>query len=147
MLDTMSNTTKSFSLNFVGTLIKFKKRWQLLLFLLPAVVYLAVFKYWPMYGLQLAFKTYNLRLGFSGSPWVGLQHFETFFKSYQFARLMKNTMGLSFYSIAAGFAPPILLAIGLNECRNKIYQKTVQMVTYMPYFISTVLVVEMKYGI
>ena len=76
-----------------------------------------------------------------GSDWVGLKHFIRFFKSPQFKTLMLNTIGLSLYQIIAGVAPPILLAIALNYVRSKIFGKTVQMVTYMPYFISTVLVV------
>lgn len=120
---------------------KILKHWQLYLLVLPALCYLILFKYVPMYGTIIAFKDYKIALSIWESPWVGLKHFRTFFTSYQFGRLLINTLGLSLYSIAAGVFPPILLALGLNYCKNKVFGKTVQMVTYMPYFISTVLVV------
>jgi putative aldouronate transport system permease protein len=120
---------------------KIRRHWQLYLLILPPVAYILVFRYFPMYGLQLAFKEFNYRLGYWGSPWVGLRHFVVFFKSYYLSRLLGNTVGISLYSIAAGFLPPILLAIGLNECTSGAYKKVVQLVTYAPYFLSTVVVV------
>jgi putative aldouronate transport system permease protein len=115
--------------------------WQLYLLLVPPIIYLFIFKYIPMYGLQIAFKDFNMRLGYFGSPWAGLKHFRNFFKSHYFTRLIGNTVGISFYSIVAGFLPPILLAIALNECRSRFYKKFVQLVTYLPYFLSTVIIV------
>jgi putative aldouronate transport system permease protein len=94
-----------------------------------------------MYGLQIAFKDYMFRLGFLGSRWVGIKHFKTFIESYYFPRLMGNTVGISLYSLSAGFLPPIILAIALNECRSNPVKKSVQMITYSPYFLSTVVVV------
>ena len=96
-----------------------------------------------MIGSIIAFKDYSFVDGVFGSKWAGTKHFIKFFKSPQFKTLMSNTIGLSLYQIIAGVLPPILLALALNYVRNRIYGKTVQMVTYMPYFISTVLVVGM----
>jgi putative aldouronate transport system permease protein len=105
------------------------------------LVWVGIFKYAPMYGLQIAFKDYMFRLGFLGSKWVGFKHFKTFIDSYYFPRLMGNTIGISLYTLAAGFLPPIILAIALNECRVIPVKKTIQMLTYAPYFLSTVVVV------
>ena len=118
-----------------------KKHWQLYLILLPPIIYLVIFKYIPMYGVQIAFRQYNPIDGIMGSTWVGFKQFEAFFKSYQFNRLFFNTLGISLYSIIVSFPIPIILALSLNECRSKFFSKTVQMVTYAPYFISTVILV------
>ena len=96
-----------------------------------------------MLGLQIAFKDFNIGLGQAGSPWVGFKHFRTFFNSYQFSRLLSNTMVLSVYSIVANILPPILLAVLLNECRARYFKKAVQTITYAPYFLSVVVVVGM----
>jgi ABC-type polysaccharide transport system permease subunit len=93
-----------------------------------------------MYGLQIAFKDYGIRSGFLGSPWAGLKYFKMFVTSYFFPRLMINTIGVSLYGMTAGFLPPIILAIALNECKILKMKKTVQLITYAPYFISTVVV-------
>lgn len=122
---------------------KIKKHWQLYLIIAVPLIYVFIFNYIPMYGVQIAFKDYKFTSGILGSKWVGLKHFKNFMSSYQFLRLLLNTMGLSLYQIIAGFAPPIILAVSLNYCFNKYAKKTVQMVTYMPHFISTVLVVSM----
>jgi putative aldouronate transport system permease protein len=110
-------------------------------YLILPLTYIIIFKYVPMYGLQIAFKDYMIRDGFWNSPWVGLQWFKQFIGSFYFPRLMKNTVGISLYSMVAGFCPPIILAISLNECRIKFMKKAVQMITYAPYFLSTVVVV------
>jgi putative aldouronate transport system permease protein len=109
--------------------------------LILPLAWVITFRYGPMYGLQIAFKDYIMRLGFWGSKWVGLKHFRSFIGSYYFPRLMGNTIGISIYGMVAGFAPPIILAIALNECRIHFFKKTVQMITYAPYFLSTVIVV------
>jgi putative aldouronate transport system permease protein len=114
---------------------------QLYLLLLLPLLYVAVFKYGPMYGLQIAFKDYLIRTGFWGSPWVGLKHFKQFMGSYYFPRLLGNTIGISLYSMIAGFFPPIILAIAFNECRMNFMKKAVQLITYAPHFLSTVVVV------
>jgi ABC-type polysaccharide transport system, permease component len=120
---------------------KMKKHWQLYLVVFLPVLYVIVFQYIPMVGVQIAFKNYNLSKGIFGSPWIGFKHFKTFLTSYQFGRLMLNTLGLSIYQIVAGFFPPIILALALNYSLSRKFGKTVQMVTYMPHFISTVLIV------
>jgi putative aldouronate transport system permease protein len=122
---------------------KIKKHWQLYVLLALPVIYLIVFKYFPMYGAQIAFRDFGVRKGITGSPWVGFKHFERFFKSYQFVRLIRNTLGISVYQLLAGFPLPIMLAISLNEVPNLGFKKTLQMVTYAPYFISTVVLVAM----
>ncbi|QOS82155.1 sugar ABC transporter permease [Paenibacillus sp. JNUCC31] len=119
-----------------------KKHWELYLLVLPPVLYLLIFKYIPMVGVQIAFKDFSVVKGIWGSPWVGFKHFEAFFESPNFWLLIKNTIGISFYSLLAGFPIPILLALALNEIRTGYFKKTVQMVTYAPHFISTVVMVS-----
>ncbi|EAA9756030.1 sugar ABC transporter permease [Salmonella enterica] len=119
-----------------------KKHWELYLLVLPPVLYLLIFKYIPMVGVQIAFKDFSVVKGIWGSPWVGLKHFEAFFESPNFWLLIKNTIGISFYSLLAGFPIPILLALALNEIRTGYFKKTVQMVTYAPHFTSTVVMVS-----
>ncbi|HML47577.1 MAG TPA: ABC transporter permease subunit [Clostridia bacterium] len=116
------------------------QHWQLYVFLLLPVVY---FAYWPMFGLQLAFKKFTPRLGIWGSPWIGMKNFNKFFASYQFQRVLTNTLRLSFYSILAGFPIPIAFALMLNSMRSQRYKKIIQTVTYMPHFISVVVLVGM----
>lgn len=118
-----------------------KRHWQLYLIVALPVIYLIVFRYMPILGSQIAFRDYTFKGGIWNSPFVGLKHFKTFFASPQFSRLMINTLGLSVYGIIVGIFPPIILAIALNYVRIKWFGKTVQMVAYMPYFISTVLIV------
>ncbi len=115
-----------------------RKSWILYLFVLPAIVYLIIFNYIPMYGVQIAFKDYRASLGILGSPWVGLKHIITFFDSYQFVQLLINTLALSFYGLIAGFPVPIILALLLHYTKNQRFKKLTQMVTYAPHFISTV---------
>ena len=122
--------------------VKMRHCWELYLMVLLPVVYLIIFKYTPMFGVLIAFKQYNVIDGILGSPWVGFQHFEAFFRSPNFWLLIKNTLGISFYSLLAGFPIPILLALALNEVRSRLFKRTVQMVTYAPHFISTVVMVS-----
>ncbi len=121
----------------------FVRHWQLYLLVLPGVVFFALFYYWPMYGLQLAFRDFNILKGISGSRFVGLENFQRFFSSYNFWTLMKNTLGISFYQLAVGFPIPILFALMINEISSSRTRKTMQMVSYAPHFISTVVVVSM----
>lgn len=114
------------------------RHWQLYLVLLIPVILLIIFSYGPMYGVQIAFRDYRIRLGFWQSPWVGFKHFKQFFSIPDFSRLIRNTFSISLYSLIAGFPIPILLALMLNECTSIKFKKTVQMVTYAPHFISTV---------
>lgn len=119
------------------------KNYQLYLMLLPPVLFILIFCYYPMYGAQIAFKKYNVMLGIWGSPWVGFAQFVRFFNSPGFFDILKNTIILSFYSLAVGFPFPIILALCLNYIPNPHFKKTVQMVTYLPNFISVVVVVGM----
>lgn len=120
-----------------------KGNYDLYLFLLPAITVLFVFSYLPIYGIVLAFKDYSVSKGILGSTWVGWKHFSRFFSSAYFPVLMKNTLMLSLYSLAVGFPFPIILALLLNTIRVKWFKKTVQMVTYAPNFISTVVMCGM----
>lgn len=120
-----------------------RKTWQLYVILALPLIYLLVFKYYPMLGAQIAFKNFILTRGIWGSPWVGFTHFVRFLNSYQFGRVLRNTLVLSFYQLFAGFPLPIILALSLNYLRSNHYRKTVQLVTYAPHFISTVVLVGM----
>ncbi len=113
-----------------------------LIFLVPLAWYV-IFMYVPMYGLQIAFKRYNARLGILGSPWVGMQYFRQFFDSYYFRDLLVNTLVLNVFQMAVGFPVPILLALIINEIRIRPLQKAVQNITYIPYFLSVVVIVSM----
>jgi ABC-type polysaccharide transport system permease subunit len=117
------------------------RHWRLYIVVALPLIYLFVFKYVPLWGSQIGFKDYNHAKGIEGSPWVGFKHFIRFFNSPQFFRLIGNTISLSFYNIFAGIWPPIILALSLNYARRNFIKKTVQLITYMPYFISTVLIV------
>ena len=108
------------------------------LLILPVLVYLFLFCYKPMYGLVIAFKNYKPTRGIAGSKWVGFLWFETFFKDPYFYRLIRNPFLLSLLNIVFGFPAPILLALLLNEVGNNKFKRTVQTITYMPYFISMV---------
>lgn len=131
----MEKTKKQKKINFKQIL---KKNWVCYLFILPMLIYVIIFNYIPMYGIQLAFKDYRVADGIWGSAWVGLKHFKTFFESYQFKDLLWNTLSLSLYSLIAGFPMPIIFALLLNYITNVKLKKVVQMVTYAPHFISTV---------
>ncbi|MBU2957958.1 ABC transporter permease subunit [Paracoccus sp. 1_MG-2023] len=117
-----------------------KREWQLYLLLLPTIVWLIVFLYKPMYGLQIAFKDYSIFRGIAGSPWIGLEHFHTLFGNDQFVRALKNTIIISFYSLLFGFPVPILLALMFNEVLNQTFKKTAQTIVYLPHFISSVII-------
>lgn len=112
-------------------------KWKYLL-IIPVLVYLALFHYKPMYGLQIAFKNYKPTRGIEGSSWVGFMWFQKFFTDPYFWRLLRNTFTLSSLTIIFGFPTPILLALMLNELRNSKLKRSVQTITYMPYFISLV---------
>jgi putative aldouronate transport system permease protein len=117
--------------------------YQLYLILLIPTAYIIIFKYIPMYGAQIAFRNYSVRKGIWGSAWVGLYHFKRFFDSYQFRRVILNTLGISIYHLAAGFPIPIILALSLNSTNIYALKKTVQTTTYIPHFISVVVMVGM----
>lgn len=122
---------------------KIRTSWQLYVFLIPAILFIVIYRYGPMYGLQLAFKDYQIKEGILGSPWTGLKHFIRFFTYFRFKQIFFNTLILAFYKLIVGFPLPIILAICLNELRSLKFKKFAQTVTYAPYFISVVVVVGM----
>ena len=110
---------------------------------LPGLIYLLIFKYAPMFGLVIAFKDYDPYSGVAGifsAPWVGLANFRKFFDSYYFGRIMSNTLIISFLKLIFGFPAPIIFALMINEARGKYFKKTVQTISYIPHFISWVIV-------
>ena len=117
--------------------------WQLYVMLLPVIAYFVLFHYWPMYGVQIAFKNYSPAKGIIGSAWVGMKHFKRFVNSFYFQRLLFNTLSISLYSLIVGFPMPIILALMLNEMRSLRLKKVAQTITYAPHFLSTVVVVSM----
>ncbi|MCI8405888.1 MAG: sugar ABC transporter permease [Oscillospiraceae bacterium] len=120
-----------------------RRNWDLYLLILPILVFFFVFSYMPMYGIVIAFKDYIAAKGIWGSPWVGFAHFQRFFESIYFERTIKNTLGISLYSLIVGFPMPILLALMINEVHHLPFKRTVQTVTYAPYFISQVVMCGM----
>ncbi|MFD1607476.1 ABC transporter permease [Oceanobacillus luteolus] len=121
---------------------KIKINWQLYLLLAPGLIYFLVFKYYPMYGLQIAFKDFRAVDGIFGSAWVGFDHFIRFFESYYFWDLIKNTLGINLYALAL-FPISIIVALSLNELRDGKFKKIAQTITYAPHFISIVVFVGM----
>lgn len=124
-------------------LVALKRYWQLYLFLLIPLAYIITFKYAPMVGIQLAFKNFEYDKGLFGSPWIGLRHFQRFFGSYIFARVLVNTLRIAILSMIFSMPFPILFALLLNSINAKRYKKIVQTITYIPHFISTVVLVGM----
>ena len=112
-----------------------------LLILIPIIWYI-VFKYLPLYGIQIAFRDYRTSRGFFGSEWVGLKHFKRFFNSLYFGRIVGNTLVINIVSLLVGFPIPILFALLLNELTHPRYKKVLQNVTYIPHFLSAVVVVS-----
>ncbi len=113
---------------------------------LPGLLYLLIFKYAPMFGLVIAFKDYDPYSGVAGifsAPWVGLTNFAKFFDSYYFGRIMSNTLVISFLKLLFGFPAPIVFALLINEVRGKYFKKTVQTISYIPHFISWVIVASL----
>ena len=113
---------------------------HLYIILLPAVLYYAIFYYAPMGGLVIAFQKYSVTRGILDSAWVGLENFKSFLSDIYFWRLLKNTLLINFWSLIFGFPAPIILALLLNEIKNKRFKKAVQTITYMPHFLSVVVV-------
>ncbi|TQR34349.1 sugar ABC transporter permease [Lysinibacillus sphaericus] len=120
-----------------------RKNWELYLLLVPVILYFLIFHYYPLYGLQIAFKDFIATKGIIGSPWVGFKHFERFFDSYYFGRLIKNTIGIGVFTLLVSFPVPIIIALLLNEVKSLRFKKFVQTIIYAPHFLSTVVVVGM----
>jgi putative aldouronate transport system permease protein len=119
------------------------KNRELYLIALPVIAYYLIFHYGPMYGAVIAFKDFSPAAGIAGSPWVGLTHFKDFFSSVYFVRVIRNTLTISLTSLLVGFPAPIVLALLINELRNRRFSRTVQTITYMPHFISMVVICGM----
>ena len=117
--------------------------WDLLFFCLPGIVLTIIYHYIPIYGVQIAFRNYKMKKGIWGSDWVGLKNFAKFFNSADWFVLVRNTLYLSLYSLAAGFPVAVILALMLNSFRHKRYRKVIQAVTYAPNFISTIVMCGM----
>lgn len=137
----IQNFERSGSMKQKQTATRIWKHREYYLMLLPAVIYVMLFCYAPMYGLQIAFKNYKVSLGVSGSPWIGFRNFTDFFQSYYFVTLLKNTLVLSLYSLIVGFPIPIIIALILNEMKGR-FKKVTQTVLYAPHFISLVVLVS-----
>jgi len=118
----------------------FKREWQVYAMLLPTIIWFLVFLYKPMYGLQIAFKDYSIFRGVAGSPWVGLEHFQTLFTNDQFLRAVGNTIKISALNLIFGFPAPIILALMFNEVLHASYKRTAQTIVYLPHFISSVII-------
>lgn len=121
----------------------FKLNKLLYFMMIPVLGYYIIFHYFPMYGALIAFKDYSPMKGIIGSDWVGLAHFKDFFGSYYFWRILTNTLVISLYSLIFMFPAPIILALLINEVKNQAFKKVVQTVSYMPYFISLVVICGM----
>ncbi len=136
---------KKVSVAPVGGFKKYlRAHWQLYLMMLPPLIVLLIFAYGPMYGLILAFKDYKVSLGIGGSPWAsdfGLGNFIRFFDNYNFWACLKNTLILSVYTMLVEIPTAIVLALSLNYVKSRIFKKAAQMITYCPYFISTIVFV------
>lgn len=116
---------------------------ELYLLVLPVLAYYLIFKYGPMFGLFIAFKDYTPGKGFIDSKWVGLKHFAAFLNDYYFIRVLRNTVVISFTSLIFSFPVPIILALLINELKSRRFSRLVQTVTYMPHFISVVVICSM----
>lgn len=142
----MDTKTKAIDINRKkkGYLIRknFRRNWQIYLFLLPVVLYFFIFHYIPMAGLQIGFKDYYATRGMLGSPWVGFKHFERFFDSHYFWRLLINTIVLNAYGLLL-FPLPVIFALMLNELKYGAFKKWAQTLTYAPHFISVIVIVGM----
>ena len=145
-------TAKAAEMDTAGKIVPKKKRsfmermrgnWDLLLFCLPGIVLTIVYHYIPIYGVQIAFRNYKAKKGIWGSDWVGLKNFARFFNGADWFVLVRNTLFLSLYSLAAGFPVAVILALMLNSFRHKRYRKVIQAVTYAPNFISTIVMCGM----
>lgn len=135
-----ANSTRSIWVTIMSDLRRNK---LLYLMVLPVIGYYVIFDYGPMYGLQIAFKDFSPGAGIWGSPWVGFDQFIEFFQSYYFWRIIRNTLLINVYELIFGFPAPIILALLLNELRKQAFKRIVQTITYLPHFISVVVIVGM----
>ena len=120
---------------------RLRRIWPLYVMLSPALIYLFVFSYYPMYGAQIAFRNFRISLGITGSPWVGLRHFREFFSTANFTRTLTNTLALSVYTLIIMTSFVVVLSLLIHCLTNERYKKIIQTVVYLPHFISTVVIV------
>lgn len=141
----MKKTINKFSFKEHRTLLKrdLRTNREVYLLLIPVILFYVIFCYMPMYGALIAFKDYAPKLGVTGSPWVGFKHFEMFFNSPSFLTVLWNTIRISFFSLLVEFPAPIILAMLINELRSARYAKVVQTASYLPHFISLIVVCGM----
>lgn len=140
-MNTIINQKKK---SYIGRLAEdIKKHKTVYLMAIPVLLYFIVFKYGPMYGAIIAFKDYNPASGIAGSPWVGFKHFVDFFNSADFTRIVKNTLAISIGTLIFSFPIPIIFALLLNEIRSKAFSRFTQTITYLPHFISMVIICGM----
>ena len=121
----------------------FRLYWQLWIMVLPAIILVLIFSYGPMYGIQLAFRDFDVSKGITGGKWEGLKYFNQFFKDPMFWQIIRNTLRISLWTLVMGFFAPIILALLINQISSKRTKTLVQTITYMPHFISTVVMVSM----
>lgn len=126
---------------------EFRRRYELYLMLIPAIVYFAVFSYTPMFGLIIAFKDYNIFKGILGSDWVGLQNFREMVRFPGFYEMIRNTLMLNVLSLVFGFPAPIILALLLNEVRSRYFKRISQSLLYLPHFISWIILSGIIYNL
>ena len=120
-----------------------KRNWALYLMILPMFAYIVIFHYWPLYGVQIAFRNFNFADGITGSEWVGMKWFTFFFKSAQSKTVIRNTLVLTLYDLVAGFPIPIILAVMMHSIGSRKFRRVVQTITYLPHFISVIVLVGM----
>jgi putative aldouronate transport system permease protein len=135
----LMNGTKKTTYNKI-LVADFKRNRTLYLMAVPVLAYYIIFHYVPIYGASIAFKDFSPGKGIWGSPWIGFEHFRGFFDSYYFWKILRNTILLNVFQLIWAFPAPIVFALLINEIRNIVFKKTVQTVTYMPHFISTVVI-------
>ncbi|WP_337098554.1 ABC transporter permease [Paenibacillus sp. YIM B09110] len=116
------------------------RQWDIQLMVVPALIFIIVFCYIPMYGVLMSFQDYSLFKGFMNSPWVGTKHFEMFFNAPEFWTVMRNTLVISLLKLGIGFPAPILLALMLNEIGGRVFKRLIQTISYLPHFLSWVIV-------
>lgn len=136
----MNNPYPTVTINKRGFIKYLKMNYDLYILLFPALLFLVLFKYTPMYGLVIAFKDFNMFTGVANSPWVGFEHFQKLFGDPEFYQVFFNTLIISIYKVVFLFPVPIILAILINELRNMAFKRTIQTVVYLPHFISWVIV-------
>ena len=138
----LQNTAPSLQETRWQTFVRhFKRDWQLYLIILLPAIYVAIFYYGPMYGVQIAFRDYRIKDGITGSKWVGWKWFQKFLNNYEFKAVLRNTLSISFYTIFAGFPLPIIFALLLNSIENPKFKKITQNICYIPHFFSVVVLV------